>query len=235
MKESSTYAMPMALIVAAIIIGAAILFRPAATPPAATAPTGGAQPAPAADNIVNIKDVSVAGDPFEGDENAPVTIAYWSDYQCPFCQQFDQRTLGSLKTEYLDTHKVKIVFKDFQFLGPDSTTAALAGRAVWDAYPALYYEWRKVIYDNQGSENGGWANRTNILALTSKVPGIDSTKISALMDQKKSVYQAEIDKNKSEGGSFGISGTPGFIIGTQKLSGAIALDKLKPIINSKLK
>ncbi|MBI2023890.1 thioredoxin domain-containing protein [Candidatus Giovannonibacteria bacterium] len=70
-----------------------------------------------------IVDVDIKNEPFIGDPNAPVTIAYWSDFQCPFCQRFEQNTLPTLVDQYVKTGKVKIVFKDFQFLGPDSQDA----------------------------------------------------------------------------------------------------------------
>ena len=55
----------------------------AAQPPATESPAAAAAPTVAADSAK----VSTAGVPFIGEANAPVTIAYWFDYQCPFCKQ----------------------------------------------------------------------------------------------------------------------------------------------------
>ncbi len=80
---------------------------------------------------VNIKDVDIKNEPYIGNANAPVVMAYWMDYQCPFCRRFEQETLPTLIEKYVNTGKLKIVFKDFQFLGEDSQAAGLFANAVW--------------------------------------------------------------------------------------------------------
>ena len=111
---------------------------------------------------VNVKDVLMAGEPFIGDPDAPIVIAFWSDFQCPFCKSFETGGVPQIPTpaampeivkNYVSTGKAKIVFKDFAFLGPDSDTAALYGRAVWELYPAQYIAWRIAMYQAQDGEN----------------------------------------------------------------------------------
>jgi protein-disulfide isomerase len=48
-----------------------------------------------------------------GKPDAPVTVIEFSDYQCPFCQRFFANTLPALKKDYIDTGKVRYVFRDF--------------------------------------------------------------------------------------------------------------------------
>ena len=57
--------------------------------------------------------VSVADNPSLGKSDAPVTVIEFSDYQCPFCQRFVRNTLPALKTDYVDTGKVRYIFRDF--------------------------------------------------------------------------------------------------------------------------
>ncbi len=111
---------------------------------------------------VNVKDVKIEGEPFVGNANAPMTIAFWSDFQCPYCKAFETGGIPQITTpaampelvkNYVDTGKVKIVFKDLAFLGPDSDTAALWSRAVWELYPAQYMAWRTAMYEAQDGEN----------------------------------------------------------------------------------
>src|SRR3989338_450138 len=56
---------------------------------------------------------SADDDAFLGEKNAPVEIIEFSDYQCPFCRKFWTETLPSRKQEYIDTGKVKFVYRDF--------------------------------------------------------------------------------------------------------------------------
>ena len=96
-------------------------------PPPATVADNAPPARPAAD----IADVSLANTPFIGDPAAPVVMAYWFDYQCPFCREVELTVMPKLIEDYVKSGKLRIYFKDYQFLGPDSVAAALAeiGRA----------------------------------------------------------------------------------------------------------
>ncbi|MBI2030509.1 thioredoxin domain-containing protein, partial [Candidatus Kaiserbacteria bacterium] len=145
-RDMSALYVPASIIVAALIIGAGLYFGLASKSGAVgVAPDG----QPVAN--VDIKDVETKGEPFIGKANAPVVMAFWSDFQCPFCKAFEtggipqiqiEPALPLLIKEYVNTGKLKIVFKDFAFLSEDSTTAALYGRAVWDLYQGQYFAWR---------------------------------------------------------------------------------------------
>ena len=183
---------------------------------------------------VDIKNVDVKGEPFIGKENAPVTIAYWSDFQCPFCKKFEQDTLPDIISQYVDSGKVKVVFKDFEFLGEDSTTASLAAHAVWETSPQNYFKWQTAMFDKQDSENSGWGSKDDVVALTKTISGIDANKVSQLMESRKTDYQKEADADKSEGAKFNITGTPGFVIGTQSVFGAQPLSVFTQLIDAEL-
>ena len=49
----------------------------------------------------------------KGSADAPVTIVEWSDFECPFCARFYTQTYGQIVSEYVDSGKVKIIFKHF--------------------------------------------------------------------------------------------------------------------------
>ncbi len=230
--------MPVSIIVAALVIAAAVIFGPRlAGGNQGTAGAAGQQPQQQAAGQpaqqVNINNVKTAGEPFIGSPNAPVTIAYWSDFQCPFCDQFETQTLPTIIKNYVDTGKVKIVFKDLQFLGPDSQTAGLIGRAIWSTDPSAYFKWRTYMFDHQGQENGGWASKQNLLSIVSDV-GLNANQINNLITKNQSTYQAEIDADKQEGASMGIDSTPSFVIGTQLIVGAQPLSVFTQAIDNQL-
>ena len=99
-----------------------------------------------------------------GADDAAVTILYWTDYQCPFCEEFDREVLPRLRENYVASGEVRIVMKDFAFLGDDSRTAALASRCVWTNYDQqTWTRWHSTVFENQGSENSGWASEENLV------------------------------------------------------------------------
>jgi len=188
---------------------------------------------------VNASAISTNGEPCIGEPNAPVTIVQWSDYQCPYCEQFEVTILPQLYSRYVQTGKVKIVFKDFQFLGPNSITAGEVARAVWQAYPNDYYQWRQTIFQNQEDENRN-ADPNGLamyLDLTEKVPGIDTNKIAQLVAQNKLQYDAAIKAGQAESSRFGVDGTPSFVIGNGNppIIGGAPLQQFRKLIDAQTK
>ena len=228
---------PVAIIIAGIVIGISLVVafkQPAAAPVAANG-----KPA------VNVKDVKItANDPFIGNANAKVTLVEWSDYQCPFCKavevgdpriKLDPTPIATIIKEYVDTGKVKIVFKDFPFLGEDSITAALYERAIWEKYPSKFYEWRKKMFSAQDDEGDqGFGDEASILNLTATISGIDANAVKALVAQNKDKYNAEINADREEGGKFGVQGTPGFVTGKVMIDGAQQYAAFKAAIDAQL-
>lgn len=226
-----SWLIPGSIVFAGALISAALFFglQGSVKPSTVVAPTPTAPTA----IPVDIAKVHIDGSPFIGNADAPIVVAVWSDYQCPFCKRFDQDSVKRLIAEYADTGKVKVVFKDFAFLGPDSDDASRIGRAVWEVAPDKFAAWHTAMFAKQDDENGGWGSEADILALTKSL-GIDSVKVAELLKTKSEVYQAAIDADKAEGGTFGINGTPGTIIGTDMLSGALPYSNVKALVEKAL-
>lgn len=191
----------------------------------------------AATATVDIKNVKTDGEPFIGSASAPVTLAYWSDYQCPFCKQFETTSFATIVKDYVDTGKVKVVFKDFQFLGPNSTQDGEWARAVWNLYPSLFFSWRTQMFSTQPEENSltPAQNLARLENLTAGISGIKVSSIEANVAKNKSTYDAQMAADQQEGESFGIQGTPGFITGTQMISGAEPLATFTSALDAQLK
>lgn len=228
--QSNPLIIPAAIIIAGAIIAGALVIGLRSR--SDTAMTANPQPQAAPADITKVK---IAGEPTIGNANAPVTIAYWYDYQCPFCKQNEETAMPQVVKDYVETGKVKIVFKDFQFLGEDSQTLGKFSRAVWEAAPNKFYPWHKAIYDNQGTENTGWATQEKILSITTGVLGAtDTGTVAVLVKSNGAAYQKEIDADKAEGSAFGVNGTPGFIIGKQRIDGAVPYAQIKAAIETAL-
>ncbi len=230
-------ATPLAIIIAGILISASICWvgKAPSNTPSDEAGAAAGEAAPKAVTAVDSAKVKTAGVPYIGEANAKVTFAFWSDYQCPFCKRFQNDAIEKTISEYVKSGKVKILFKDFAFLGEDSQTAAIAARAVWEVNSAKFYDWHKAMFTKQDNENGGWGNKDDVIALTKTVLGeSDANKVASLMTSKLSVYQKAITADKAEGGTFGITGTPGSIIGKTSISGAQSYATVKAAIDKAL-
>lgn len=232
-QQKQVLTIPTAIIVAGVLIAVAVLIGTSRNNP--VQPKVPAQAEKQAAIPVDIKKVKIEGDAFIGNPNALVTIAYWSDYQCPFCKRFEEDSVTQIIKEYVDTGKVKLVFKNYQFLGPDSDAAGLASEAVWEAAPDKFYAWHKAMFDKQDTENGGWGNKQDILALTKNILGSETaTKIESLLAIKEANYTRMMNADKDEGSRFGINGTPGAIIGKTLVQGAQPYASVKKLIEAEL-
>ena len=196
---------------------------------------------------VNIKDVKItAEDPYIGNANAPVTMAYWSDYQCPYCKAVEvggvpqiplTPAIPTLIKNYVDTGKLRIVFKDYPFLGQDSVTGALYEHAIWKLYPSQFYAWREAMYKAQDEEGDqGFGNAASIdQMIKTKFKQMDDAKIKADIAANTQKYTDEMNADRDEGAKFGIQGTPGFIIGKTLIPGAVELASFTQAIDPLLK
>jgi protein-disulfide isomerase len=225
--------MPIAVVIAGAFIAVAIYFSGGGTgvrTPIVQQPVD-QQPSTAVDaSKVNMKDV-----PFIGKATAPLTIVYFFDYQCPFCQQHEKVSMGPLVKEYVETGKVKLVFKDFAFLGADSQTLGQYARAVWAYAPDKFYDWHHAVYVNQGAEHSGWATPAEIARIGTPILGADGVaKVAALVKANGAAYQKAMDADKAEGSALGVGGTPAMIIGTMFVPGAVPYADVKSVIDAQL-
>ncbi len=230
-EMSSKFFLPAAVVLAGLFIAGAVFWN-GSHPTAGTA----GSPTPVAAPLVNIKDVTTTGDPFIGQPNASTTIAFWSDFQCPFCKQFEVTTLPQIIQTYVNTGKVKIVFMDFPFLGPNSMVDAEYARAIWALYPGQYFAWRTAFYNQQPQENSltATANLAWIIGITKSITGIDAAKVTAAVTANQAAYDAAINADKAEGQKFSVNATPSFIIGTQLIAGAYPYANFQTAIDAVL-
>ena len=242
-RDMSALYTPIAIIVAGVVIAVGLFFGLSHSSTKVVDGNGTAQ-APAIP--VNIKDVKTDGEPFIGKSDAPVVMAFWSDFQCPYCKAVETGGVPQIKItaampeiikKYVDTGKLKIVFKDFPFLGSDSTTAGEYARAIWALYPNQYYAWRTAMFkaqDEEGDQGFGNAKTIDQLIVGS-FPSIDDAAVKSAVGKNKTEYDALMQKDMEEGAKFGVQGTPGFITGTKIIAGAAQFASFAAAIDPQLK
>ncbi len=164
--------------------------------------------------------VSIDNDPILGDKNAPVTIIEFSDYECPFCKRHFEQTLPQLVKEYINTGKVKLVFRDLplSFHDPMATTEAIAAncaRAQGD--DTTYFKYHDEIFKRTKS-NGNGLTKDDLYKISDNLK-LNTAKLKTCLDDPK--QKEEVQKDLSDAGSVGASGTPAFFIGKSTEDGVI--------------
>lgn len=229
--DTNKYFLSGAVILAGLLIAGSVVWN--GSHPAPAAPAAGVQPAAPK---VDIKNVKTSSNPFIGRVDAPVTIAFWSDFQCPFCKKFELETMPQLVKDYVNTGKVKIVFMDYAFLGNDSITAGEYSRAVWKLYPQQYSSWREAMYKAQDQEGDqGFGDADSIDKLDATIAGLDATKIASDAKANAATYKAMMQNDNAEAQRAGVTATPSFIIGTQVIQGAYPYATFQSALNTLVK
>ncbi|MBN2086861.1 DsbA family protein [Candidatus Peregrinibacteria bacterium] len=156
-------------------------------------------------------DVSLDDDAVKGDADAPVTIVEFSDFQCPFCKRYVDQTYSVIKSKYIDTGKVKYVFRDYPLSFHDNArNAAIAAECVGEeGGDDAYFQYHDVLFANNEALD------VDSLKSYASDMGYD---IASCLDNED--FGAEVDADMQEGLSYGVRGTPAFFINGNFISGA---------------
>ncbi len=149
--------------------------------------------------------ISVADAPMLGRADAPVTIVEFSDYQCPFCQRFFATTLSAIKKQYVDTGKVRYVFRDFPLdqLHPQARKAAEAVHCAGEQ--GKYWQMHDILFQNQS------ALAPRQLAEHARKVGVDGAKFEECLSSGR--HTARVARGLIDGAAVGVQGTPTFVVG----------------------
>ena len=174
------------------------------------------------------------GSPYLGDPNAPITLVEFGDYQCFFCNKFFHNTEQKILENYVDTGKVKIIFKDLTIIGPDSITAAHAAHCADDQ--GLFWEYHDTLYNNWNGENNGWASSENLLRMAQDV-GLNIDEFTDCMLNE--IHTQIISASNADARTLGLTGTPAFFVispnnQVTKIPGAQPFHVFQKIFDSEL-
>jgi len=159
-----------------------------------------------------------------GNKNAPVTLVEFSDYQCSFCVRFWQQTFPEIKKNYIDTGKVRFVYRDFPLAFHEGAqiAAEAAECAREQKGDEAYFRMHDGIFSNSAYDETSLINLATTL-------GYDIKECLSL-----GTFTEEVQKDLSDGQALGIQGTPGFILNGKLISGAQPYSVFKEAIEAEL-
>ncbi|ABO23511.1 thioredoxin domain-containing protein [Shewanella loihica] len=170
--------------------------------------------------------------PALGEATAQVAIIEFSDYQCPYCKRYMDNTFTKIKSDYIDTGKVKYIARDFPLgFHPKAKGAAIAANcslqqdAYWPMRDALFKNMRQLgdkLYQDTATQLS-----------------LDMTKFAACLEDQ--AIMSKIEQDIGYGSSIGVRGTPSFLIGKLEnnrliepklVVGAQSYDTFKAVIDA---
>jgi protein-disulfide isomerase len=157
-----------------------------------------------------------ANDNSMGAADAPIMIEEFSDFQCPFCERFHKDTEPLLRQYYIDTGKVRFVYRSMGNwvsgnIGGGKTESQDAALAAYCAGEQnKFWEMHAHLFGNVIGEDAGSFTDQRIKAIAEKVEGLDIDQFNSCYDSGK--YADRVQQDMADGQAAGISGTPGFVI-----------------------
>ncbi|MBD1547562.1 DsbA family protein [Roseibium aggregatum] len=171
---------------------------------------------------------SPLGDKVLGSEDAPVTIVEYASMTCGHCAHFDEVTFPELKSRYIETGKVRYIFREYPLNQPAYAMSMLARCMPADKY----FDGVEIMFEQLRS---GALSGTFLPALTklSKQIGFTQESFEECLTNQKLLDALEAEKTRATN-EFGVKATPTFFINGEKHSGALSIEEMGKIIDEKM-
>ncbi len=160
-----------------------------------------------------------AGDMVLGARDAPVTVIEYASMTCPHCANFHKGPFKKLKAKYIDTGKMRLIFREFPF-DPVALQAAMLARCAGEK---RFFGMLDVLFKSQLK----WARAANpqkALAKVARLGGFTEARFRACMTNQAladMIVQSRLTGSKE----FGVDSTPSFIVNGNKTSGNMTIER----------
>ena len=164
------------------------------------------------------------GDRTLGKDDAPVTIVEYASMTCPHCAHFHETTYPELKKRYIDTGKVRFIFREFP-LDPLAAGASMLARC---ADKEKFYPLIETLFQQQTK----WAVEKPIphLMAIAKQAGMSEQKFNACLSDQKMLDAMQVEQKRATE-KFGVNSTPTLFVNGKKVVGGVSIDDLAKLID----
>ena len=230
-----TFAIPLAIVIAGVIIALGIFFANRNKTTSDATNTNTDNTATGTDTFTAATTNIGTGAVIGNRNTAKVAVVMYSDYQCPYCQSFEEETYPDIKSNYVDSGDVIFVFRNYplDFHGDITYQSAYAGECVLDQLGAdKFAEFHSQAY---------LAADIAAVNTIAKNLGVNEAKYNTCLSTQE--FKSRVDDDFAAGQAAGVSGTPGFVVGTldadgnvtgKLIEGAYPYDSFKAVIDEML-
>jgi protein-disulfide isomerase len=163
-----------------------------------------------AQQIISRLTASTQNAPALGNDDAKVTVVEFGDYQCTWCHRWHESTKDTLVQDYVETGKVRFLFKDFPINDLSDRASSMAAEAAYCAGDQdKYWEYHDELYVKWEGENTGWVTKDSLRQFADNV-GLEQEAFSECLDSGK--HSDLVRENYNLAVAIGLDATPSFII-----------------------
>jgi len=178
----------------------------------------------------NAQPGTAPGEVSYGSASAPVVVVEYADFQCPYCREFAVGPELQLRKDYADKDLVRFVFRNFPFIGQESTWAAEAAECANDQ--GRFRDYHDKLYQEQGAENSGAFAKDNLKRFAADL-GLDTAQFNTCLDSGK--YASLVRDGYNEAQGRRINSTPTLLVDGQLVTNGSSYPVLQAAIDAALK
>ena len=166
-----------------------------------------------------------------GSGTAPVWLVEISDFQCPFCKEWHDKSFAIIDREYVKTGKVRVAYLNFPLTRIHANAQAAAEAAMCAGVQGKFWELHSSLFDTQAK----WAPLKSPLATfdsLARAAGVEPKSWNSCMSTHATAKVIEADRDRSA--RAGVESTPTFFVGDRALAGAYPIDTFRVAIDQAL-
>ncbi|WNJ99271.1 DsbA family protein [Thalassospiraceae bacterium LMO-JJ14] len=164
-----------------------------------------------------------------GKADAPVEMIEYASLSCPACEHFHSAVYPIIKKEYIDTGKVKFIFRDFPTNSPGLAAAMIARCAGPERHEGMV----DIFFDTQ-KQWGHAENPLQALGMVARMAGLGPNDVDQCI-RNSTLMNAINEKARKANEELGVAATPTIFVAGKEVEHAQDVDKLKAVIDAALK
>lgn len=160
-----------------------------------------------------------------GDDDAPITVIEYSDFQCPFCSIFARDIQPELIEKYVDTGQVRFEWRNFPIFGRFSQEAALGSYCADDQ--DAFWPYHDALYEAVGSFSESQKNVDSLVNIAESLD-LDAAEFRTCIEERRHLQRVQADYDEAR--SLGLTGTPSFMANGMLIIGAQPLETWEQVV-----
>jgi protein-disulfide isomerase len=168
-------------------------------------------------------------DPVLGSPDAPVTMIEYSEYLCPYCRRFVLDTMPLIEEQYIDTGKVKLIFRDYPVHGQGAIAMGMVAECAADQ--EKFWEMHVMLYERVEE----WSQSEDVLATIlgyADELGLDGDVYTTCLEEGAVVERIREDYEIAV--QEGVNATPTFFVNGTLIRGAVPFEDFQKVIEEEL-
>lgn len=172
-----------------------------------------------------------------GDVNAKLTLIEYASVTCVHCREFHEKVYDQLKTNYIDTGKVRFVFREMLTAPAEVAAAGFQMARCGGASPEQYLNRVGVLFDQQAAvfQSLQQGQARQVLLQVARASGLSEEQFQACITDEKG-YERIRETAEQADARYKVTGTPTLILNGKKLEGdALSYARLSEILDAEAK